>query len=123
MSIDKQIEELAKDLSGEIEYDTVEHYYSEDSRWTELKIDYTKTAENIINKGYRKASDVAREIFNRLENTATRERIEFENEIREKIKQEARERKAEWRRKNPESIRMSNAKYYEKRKNACKEVK
>ena len=51
------------------------------------------------------------------------EKIQFEKEIREKIKQEARERKAEWRRKNPESVRKSNAKYYEKRKKVREEVK
>lgn len=67
MSIDKQIEELAKDLFEEIEYDTLEHYYSYDCSWTEVKFDYTKTAEHIIDKGYRKASDVAREIFEEIE--------------------------------------------------------
>ena len=54
------------------------------------------------------------------------ERIEFEKEIREKIKQEARERKAEWRRRNPESVKRSNRRYYEKIrkvKDCRKEVK
>jgi hypothetical protein len=68
MNRDKQIKEMAKDLIGEIKYDTVEHYYSEDSRWTDVEFDYTKIAENLIDKGYRKASDVVREIFNDIEN-------------------------------------------------------
>lgn len=44
------------------------------------------------------------------------ERIEFEKEIRHKILMERRAAKAEWRRKNKESIRRSNQKYYAKLK-------
>ena len=51
MSEEKQIEEMARDLYAEIEYDTW-HYY--DDNYTEVTFDYRKTAENIYNKGYRK---------------------------------------------------------------------
>ena len=44
------------------------------------------------------------------------ERIEFKKEIRHKILMERRAAKAEWRRKNKESIRRSNQKYYAKKK-------
>lgn len=44
------------------------------------------------------------------------EKIQFEQEIRHKILMERRAAKAEWRRKNKESIRRSNQKYYEKMK-------
>lgn len=44
------------------------------------------------------------------------EKIEFEEEIRHKILMEQRERKAEWRRKNKESVRRSNQKHYAKKK-------
>lgn len=64
MNRDKQIAEMAKDLYTEIEYDT--WYYSDDN-YTEVIFDYRKTAENIINKGYRKSTDVAREIFEEIE--------------------------------------------------------
>ena len=39
------------------------------------------------------------------------EKIDFEKEIRQKILMERRAAKAEWRRKNKESIRRSNLKY------------
>ncbi len=44
------------------------------------------------------------------------EKIEHEKEIRHKILMEQRERKAEWRRNNKESVRRSNQKYYAKKK-------
>ena len=44
------------------------------------------------------------------------EKIEHEKEIRHKILMEQRERKAEWRRNNKESVRRSNQKYYAKLK-------
>lgn len=44
------------------------------------------------------------------------EKIEFEKEIRHKVLMERRAAKAEWRRKNKESIRKSNQKYYAKKK-------
>jgi len=44
------------------------------------------------------------------------EKIEFEKEIRHKILMERRAAKAEWRRKNKESIRRSNQKYRAKKK-------
>ena len=44
------------------------------------------------------------------------EKVEFEKEIRHKILMERRAAKAEWRRKNKESIRRSNQKYYAKLK-------
>ena len=44
------------------------------------------------------------------------EKVEFEKEIRHKILMERRAAKAEWRRKNKESIRRSNPKYYAKLK-------
>jgi hypothetical protein len=57
MSKEKQIEEMSKDLYDEIEFDLIEHEYSSESFWTEVCFDYHKTAENIINKGYRKQSE------------------------------------------------------------------
>ena len=44
------------------------------------------------------------------------EKVEFEKEIRHKVLMERRAAKAEWRRKNKESIRRSNQKYYAKLK-------
>lgn len=44
------------------------------------------------------------------------EKIEHEKEILHKILMEQRERKAEWRRNNKESVRRSNQKYYAKKK-------
>ena len=44
------------------------------------------------------------------------EKIEFEKEIRQKVLMERRAAKAEWRRKNKESIKRSNQKYYAKKK-------
>ena len=44
------------------------------------------------------------------------EKIEHEKEIRHKILMEQRERKAEWRRNNKESVWRSNQKYYAKKK-------
>lgn len=44
------------------------------------------------------------------------EKIVYEKEIRYKILMEQRERKAEWRRNNKESVRRSNRKYYLKKK-------
>ena len=43
------------------------------------------------------------------------ERFELEKEIREKIKQEQRAYKAEWRRKNPDKDRASNERYWLKK--------
>ena len=51
------------------------------------------------------------------------EKIEFEKEIRHKILMERRAAKAEWRRKNKESIRRSNQKYYAKLKARKEEVR
>ena len=48
------------------------------------------------------------------------EKIEFEKEIRHKILMEQRERKAQWRASNPESIKRSNQKYYEKNRERLK---
>lgn len=45
-----------------------------------------------------------------------KEKKEFEKEIRQKVLMERRAAKAEWRRKNKESIRRSNQKYYAKKK-------
>ena len=42
------------------------------------------------------------------------EKADFEKAIREKALMERRAYQAEWRRKNKESIRRSNKKYYEK---------
>lgn len=42
------------------------------------------------------------------------EKADFEKEIRQKILMERRAYKADWRRKNKESIKRSNQKYYEK---------
>lgn len=44
------------------------------------------------------------------------EKVEFEKEIRHKVLMERRAAKAEWRRKNKESIRRSNQQYYAKLK-------
>ena len=44
------------------------------------------------------------------------EKADFEKEIRQKILMERRAYKADWRRKNKESIKRSNQKYYEKQK-------
>ena len=44
------------------------------------------------------------------------EKIVYEKEIRYKILMEQRERKAEWRCNNKESVRRSNRKYYLKKK-------
>lgn len=44
------------------------------------------------------------------------EKIEHEREVRHKILMEQRERKAEWRRNNKESVMRSNRKYYAKKK-------
>lgn len=44
------------------------------------------------------------------------EKIDFEKEIRQKILMERRAAKAEWRRKNKESILRSNLKYRAKKK-------
>ncbi len=44
------------------------------------------------------------------------EKLEFEKEIRQKVLMERRAAKAEWRRKNKESIKRSNQKYYAKKK-------
>lgn len=44
------------------------------------------------------------------------EKIQFEQEIRHKILMERRAAKDEWRRRNKESIRRSNQKYYAKLK-------
>lgn len=44
------------------------------------------------------------------------EKVEFEKEIRHQVLMERRAAKAEWRRKNKESIRRSNQKYYAKLK-------
>ncbi len=44
------------------------------------------------------------------------EKIVYEKEIRYKILMEQRDRKAEWRRNNKESVRRSNRKYYLKKK-------
>lgn len=44
------------------------------------------------------------------------EKADFEKAIREQVLMERRAYQAEWRRKNKESIRRSNKKYYEKQK-------
>lgn len=44
------------------------------------------------------------------------EKIDFEKEIRQKILMERRAAKAEWRRRNKESIQRSNQKYRAKKK-------
>ena len=52
---DKQIEEMAKDL-----YTCHDEYVRDGDDWV---TDYNSTAKNLYNKGYRKASEVAEEIF------------------------------------------------------------
>ena len=44
------------------------------------------------------------------------EKVDFEKAIREKIIMERRAYKAEWRRKNKDSVKRSNEKYYAKKK-------
>lgn len=46
---EKQIEEMAKDLYGEIDYDV--NYYSDDN-YSEVNFDYRETAKNIVEKGW-----------------------------------------------------------------------
>lgn len=62
---DKQIEEMAKDMC--------EYYYEgtcyQDKKPCDCKCDIFSDAQYLYAKGYRKASDVAREIFGELEAT------------------------------------------------------
>lgn len=44
------------------------------------------------------------------------EKADFEKAIREKVLMERRAYKAEWRRKNKDSVQRSNQKYYAKKK-------
>ena len=50
------------------------------------------------------------------------EKADFEKAIREKVIMEHRAYKKEWRSKNKDKVKLSNRKYYEKRKAKC-EVK
>jgi hypothetical protein len=46
---EKQIEEMTKDLYGEIDYDV--NYYSDDN-YSEVNFNYIETAKNIVAKGW-----------------------------------------------------------------------
>lgn len=52
----EMIEEMAKDLVGEIDYGTADYGDGYDS-WTEVYFDYNETAKNMVEKGYRKVAD------------------------------------------------------------------
>jgi hypothetical protein len=54
MTDKKQIEEMAKDLYGEIDYDV--NCYSDDN-YSEVNFDYRETAKNIVEKGWIKPSE------------------------------------------------------------------
>lgn len=56
MDKQKQIEELAKDLYGEIDYDV--NYYSGDN-YSEVNFNYIETAKNIVEKGWVKIPENA----------------------------------------------------------------
>lgn len=60
MSRENQIEEMANDL-----YTCHDEYARDGDDWV---TDYNSTAKNLYNKGYRKASDVAKEIFEEIDN-------------------------------------------------------
>ena len=65
--MEKQIEEIremARDLQNS------EHWRYDDL-CLEFKLDNERTAENLYNAGYRKASDVAREIFEEIDDAMT----------------------------------------------------
>ena len=61
MDKNNQIAEMAKDLRKS------EFWYFDDTD-CDFELERKKTAENLYNAGYRKASDVAREIFEEIEN-------------------------------------------------------
>ena len=60
MSREKQIEEMAKDLRKS------EFWYFDDTD-CDFELERKKTAENLYNAGYRKASEVAEEIFEEID--------------------------------------------------------
>ena len=71
MNRDKQIEEMAKALTS-YEYSLCERLPKDKCLLTsaihaQVSCDYCKIAEFLVGKGYRKASDVAREIFEEIE--------------------------------------------------------
>ena len=59
--IDKQIEDMALDMSDALVYFSGEPKI----------INWVKTLENMYSKGYRKATDVAREVFEEIESICT----------------------------------------------------
>lgn len=54
MNRQEQIEKMANDMVGEIDYDV--NYYSDDN-YSEVIIDYKTTAKNIVEKGYINGAD------------------------------------------------------------------
>lgn len=56
MNKQKRIEELAKDLYGEIDYDV--NYYGDDN-YSEVDFNYIETAKNIVEKGWIKPAENA----------------------------------------------------------------
>ena len=76
MNRDKQIEETAQDICG---------YCAGgicilDSRKCDLKCSYHEIVEKCYNAGYRKASDVAREIFEEIEKLISSECLVIKDE-------------------------------------------
>ena len=65
----KQIEEMANDLRKS------EFWYFDDTD-CDFELERKKTAENLYNAGYRKASDVAREIFEEIDKIVIRKVID-----------------------------------------------
>ena len=68
MSRDKQIEEMANEINEMDEPNA--HYYDETLQDHEAFADCFTIAKHLYEKGYRKASEVAEEIFAEIENIA-----------------------------------------------------
>lgn len=82
MSRDKQIEEMAKALTR-YEYHLCERLPKDRCLLTsavhaQVSCDYCKIAEFLVNEGYRKASDVVREIFEEIEGLLAHHYIEWD---------------------------------------------
>ena len=75
MNRDKQIEEMARDLCECYNCDGTCY---QDDKPCDLKCDEYTNAQYLYEKGYRKASDVAREIFEEIEKIRAKEILRCE---------------------------------------------
>lgn len=79
---DKQIEEMAKDLQETHDYEGCEAWHCGGCQYEKYGKNYfcssIKQAEKMTTKGYRKSTDVAREIFEEIRKIFKQHRIEFD---------------------------------------------